>query len=293
MTAPGPAAAAPHRRDWRTDDGLTLVADVFGAPVRGSALLLHGGGQTRHAWGGTGAALAAAGWQAVALDLRGHGDSAWSPQGAYALSRLARDAVTIAECLSPPRVLIGASLGGMSLLHAAGRSAPQLADGLVLVDVVPRMEGGGVRRIVRFMQAHQDGFADLDAAAEAVAAYRRAQGSAARAPDLQGLRKNLRRRDDGRWYWHWDPQLLTPREPTAMADYLGLFQAAEALRCPTLLVRGKRSDVVSERGVADFRARVPHAEFVDVAGAGHMVAGDDNTAFSAAILEFLQRRLPA
>ncbi len=293
MTTPEQAPAAPWQRHYPTDDGLTLVADVFGTPVRGSALLLHGGGQTRHAWGGTGAALAAAGWQAVALDLRGHGDSAWSPQGAYALSRLARDAVAIAETLSPPRVLIGASLGGMSLLHAAGRLAPGLADALVLVDVVPRMEGGGVRRIVRFMQAHQEGFADLAAAAEAVSAYRQGQGGAARAPDLQSLRKNLRQRDDGRWYWHWDPQILTPREPAAMADYLGLFQAAEALRCPTLLVRGKRSDVVSERGVADFRARVPHAEFVDVAEAGHMVAGDDNTAFSAAIVEFLQRRLPA
>ena len=270
-----------------TEDGLQLHLGRWGEPRRGSVILLHGGGQTRHAWGNSAARLAEAGWEALALDMRGHGDSAWSPSGDYALSRLARDVAGIAETLTARPVIVGASMGGMTALYALGRMDPELAHALVLVDVVPRMEGAGVRRIVQFMQAHPQGFATLDEAAEAVAGYR--GGTRERPVNFDGLRKNLRQRADGRWYWHWDPQMLQPRNPQAMADYMGLFDAARAIRVPTLLVRGQRSDVVSAKGVEEFLELVPHAEFVDVAGAGHMVAGDDNDAFSAAIVDFLAR----
>lgn len=273
---------------FETDDGLRLSIGRWGAPQRGSVILLHGGGQTRHAWGASAARLADAGWEALALDLRGHGDSDWSSGGDYALSRMARDVEGIARTLPGRPVIVGASMGGMTALYALGRMNTELAHALVLVDVVPRMEGSGVRRIVQFMQAHPNGFATLEEAADAVAAYRRGQGRE-RPADLAGLRKNLRQRADGRWYWHWDPRILQPRDAQAMADYMGLFEAARAIRAPTLLVRGQRSDVVSAKGVAEFLELVPHAEFVDVAGAGHMVAGDDNDAFSAAIIDFLAR----
>ena len=272
---------------FETDDGLRLSIGRWGAPQRGSVILLHGGGQTRHAWGASAARLADAGWEALALDLRGHGDSDWSSGGDYALSRMARDVEGIARTLPGRPVIVGASMGGMTALYALGRMNTELAHALVLVDVVPRMEGSGVRRIVQFMQAHPNGFATLEEAADAVAAYR-GQGRE-RPADLAGLRKNLRQRADGRWYWHWDPRILQPRDAQAMADYMGLFEAARAIRAPTLLVRGQRSDVVSAKGVAEFLELVPHAEFVDVAGAGHMVAGDDNDAFSAAIIDFLAR----
>jgi pimeloyl-ACP methyl ester carboxylesterase len=272
---------------FETDDGLRLSIGRWGAPQRGSVILLHGGGQTRHAWGASAVRLADAGWEALALDLRGHGDSDWSSGGDYALSRMARDVEGIARTLPGRPVIVGASMGGMTALYALGRMNTELAHALVLVDVVPRMEGSGVRRIVQFMQAHPNGFATLEEAADAVAAYR-GQGRE-RPADLAGLRKNLRQRADGRWYWHWDPRILQPRDAQAMADYMGLFEAARAIRAPTLLVRGQRSDVVSAKGVAEFLELVPHAEFVDVAGAGHMVAGDDNDAFSAAIIDFLAR----
>ena len=61
---------------------------------------------------------------------------------------------------------------------------------------------------------------------------------------------------------------------------------------PTLLVRGRESDVLSRQGVDEMLAMAPHAEFVDVSGAGHMVAGDRNDAFTAAVAEFLRRRVP-
>ncbi len=134
-----PVQAEGQIEVFLTDDGLELCLGRWGQPQRGSVILLHGGGQTRHAWGNSAACLAAAGWEALALDMRGHGDSHWSSTGDYALSRMARDVEGIAQTLARRPVLVGASMGGMTALHALGRMNPDLAHALVLVDVVPRM----------------------------------------------------------------------------------------------------------------------------------------------------------
>ena len=109
------------------------------------------------------------------------------------------------------------------------------------------------------------------------------------------MAKNLRQRDDGRWHWHWDPAFVLGKFGSAdetrasVVDPGRLAAAADGLRVPTLLVRGRSSDLLSEEGAKDFLARVPHAEYADVAGAGHMVAGDRNEVFNAAVLDFLSR----
>jgi non-heme chloroperoxidase len=95
--------------------------------------------------------------------------------------------------------------------------------------------------------------------------------------------------------WHWDPRFL--EQPTGGLDETRvtllpperLEAAARSVRVPTLLVRGRMSDVLSEEGAREFLELVPHAEYVDVAGAGHMVAGDRNDSFNEAITRFLER----
>jgi pimeloyl-ACP methyl ester carboxylesterase len=147
------------------------------------------------------------------------------------------------------------------------------------------MEPEGVDRIKAFMNSAPDGFATLDEAADAVAAYLHHRP---RPADLSGLRKNLRQRPDGRWAWHWDPRFMTQGERHNEFDDLDrLAAAARAVSVPTLLVRGGISDVVSMDGARELQALVPHAQLVDVAGAGHMVAGDRNDRFSEAVLTFL------
>jgi pimeloyl-ACP methyl ester carboxylesterase len=186
----------------------------------------------------------------------------------------------------PDPVLVGASLGGLMSLMAVG-SGRVKARGLVLVDVAPRIERDGTRRIGEFMREHAEtGFADLDEVASAVAAY---NPHRPRPTNLDGLRKNVRQREDGRWYWHWDPRTMPPDadEPTRHIDTERLRAAARAITVPTLLVRGRYSDVLSEEGVRDFLELVPHAQFVAVSDAGHMVAGDDNDAFANAVRAFL------
>ncbi len=283
---------APHKTLEVPAGDVTMVADAYGDPADPPVVLLHGGGQTRHSWGSTAADLGSKGWYAVTVDLRGHGDSTWSPDGYYGLDRFAGDVIKVADYLGRPPVYVGASLGGNSSL-AAISVRPDLALGLVLVDVSPFLQPAGTSRIRDFMVSHAEtGFATLEEAADAVAAY---VPHRPRPRNLEGLKKNLRHRD-GRWYWHWDPAFLAspldqPVQRDPLIDPARLGAAARDLRLPTLLVRGGESDVLSIDDAKRFLELVPHAEFASVEGAHHMVAGDDNAVFEDVLDDFLARRV--
>jgi len=267
--------------------GMTLVADVAG-PVDGPpVILLHGGGQTRQSWGGALREGARRGYRMVSLDARGHGDSDWHPQGVYEMQDQVEDVTLVAATLKGPPVLVGASMGGIISLLYAGEHRP--LRGLVLVDTAPQVEPAGIERITAFMRSAPDGFASLEEAADAVAGY---LPHRKRPKDNSGLMKNLRLRENGRLYWHWDPALMARAGESrdAHSRYTdALRAAARRVKVPTLLIRGRESDVVSPEGVKDFLELAPHAEFVDIAGADHMVAGDKNDAFNAAVFDFLKK----
>ncbi|ABK66638.1 alpha/beta fold hydrolase [Mycobacterium avium] len=287
-----PAASTPQAALTIPADDITMAADAFGDPADPPVVLLHGGGQTRHSWKATAADLGGLGWYALTVDLRGHGDSGWSADGRYGLDRFASDVVRVTEFLARPPVLVGASLGGNASLAALG-SRPDLALGLVLVDVSPFLQPSGTNRIRDFMVSHaEEGFGTLEEVADAVAAY---LPHRPRPRNLDGLRKNLRLRD-GRWYWHWDPAFMAsptdlPVQRDQLVDPARLGAAASSLRLPTLLVRGGESDVLSVDDAVRFLELVPHAEFASVAGAHHMVAGDDNAVFEDVLGDFLARRV--
>jgi pimeloyl-ACP methyl ester carboxylesterase len=273
-------------------DGNELAADEAGDPNGPAAVLLHGGGQTRHSWGTTLGALGDKGWHAFAVDLRGHGDSAWATDGDYTLDAFAGDVLAVSRTFDAPPALVGASLGGLASLAAIGEHPDeQVARALVLVDVAPRTEEQGRMRIGNFMMEHMDdGFASLDEVADAIQAY---NPHRPRPTNLAGLQKNLRQRD-GRWYWHWDPAFIggrmggTDETRSSLTEPLRLQRAARAITVPTLLVRGRVSDLLSEEGAQELLQLVPHARLVDVQGAGHMVAGDRNDLFNDAVVSFLE-----
>src|SRR5437868_297289 len=277
--------------------GNRLVADVYGDAGQ-PVLLLHGGGQTRHAWRHTAEHLARAGAIAYALDQRGHGDSEWVADGHYAFTDFAADAAAVARTLcertgSHP-IAIGASLGGMASLLAEGDaeradSGPLFA-AIVLVDITPRVNRDGVAKIQGFMRARAgEGFATIAEAADAVAAY---LPHRPRPRSHEGLKKNLRLHPDGRWRWHWDPRVLRG-ERSFVLDHrvleAALIEAAMAITIPVSLVRGGSSELVHEAHVREFLELVPHADYIDVADARHMVAGDSNDRFSDAVLDFVGR----
>ena len=273
-------------RYFQTRAGHRLACSHRGPEDGAPVILLHGGGQTRHAWQSSIISLGEAGWHAISVDLRGHGDSDWP--GDYRVQDFAGDVRELAQSQKRKPVLVGASLGGLSSLLANAGDDGEISTALVLVDIAPRLRADGVDRILGFMAAHRDGFTSLQEAAEAVAAY---QPQRAQRSNPDGLRKNLRQRADGRWYWHWDPKMLEDfqrgRTENDVHDDDRFYTAAESLSQPVLLVRGSHSDVVDESITAEFRQRIPGSQVVDVSGAGHMVAGDRNDLFLNAVKDFL------
>jgi pimeloyl-ACP methyl ester carboxylesterase len=273
------------RRQFRADDSVVLVGDVAGDPAAPTVVLMHGAGQTRHSWSSTMRTLVDAGYHVINYDARGHGESEWSRDGRYSFPLRAADLRSVIAEVDGPFALIGASMGGITALQAIGEGLRPCA--VVLVDIVLRPEPSGVQRIRDFMMGHTTGFATLDEAAEAVAAYNPARR---KRPDPSGLMRNLRGGPDGRFRWHWDPRILPDdarEDIVAMERIIELL--APAREIPMLLIRGSRSDVLSDANVADFRQSLPQVELLDVANAGHMVAGDSNELFTLGVIEYFER----
>ncbi|WP_319457398.1 MULTISPECIES: alpha/beta hydrolase [unclassified Mycobacterium] len=285
-------ATTPESFSAQAADGVRIAADRLGDPAAPAVVFLHGGGQTRRSWGRAAAAVARRGWQAITIDFRGHGESDWSDEGDYRVTTFAGDVAEVLRQLPPRPVLVGASLGGFTSMLLAGELSPGTARAIVLVDIVPNMNPAGASRIHEFMNDRMtSGFDSLEDVADAVAAY---NPQRARPSDLDGLRTNLRLRD-GRWFWHWDPKFIdgtSALPPIEVTEVDRMDAAVDAILrddVPMLLVRGQMSDLVTEERAEEFLARFPKVEFVDVGGAGHMVAGDRNDVFADAVMDFLAR----
>jgi pimeloyl-ACP methyl ester carboxylesterase len=267
---------------------LDLVASEVGAHNQDAVLFLHGAGQTRHSWSGALRTLDKAGYHLLSLDQRGHGESDWAKNGDYSSDAFIGDLRQVIEQLNKPVFLVGASMGGLVSLMSVGEApeTPQAkVRGLALVDITPRIEPEGKTRVLGFMQSNPNGFASVEEAAAAVSRYR--PGRPPRR-DLSGLRRNLRLAEDGRYYWHWDPAFFEDPNATHGDPEERYASAAAAVNIPTLIVRGARSELVSEESVRHMRELIPAARYVDISGASHMVAGDGNEAFTDAIMEFLK-----
>lgn len=272
-------------------DGLALATQHWAGERSPSLVFAHGFGQTRHAWNGAARTLAEQGFDATTFDARGHGESERVPRGEYHMEQFVHDLLAVsAEAVSPdgqPPVLVGASMGGLLGLMAAGEAEvgrPPFS-ALILVDITPRWETAGVERILGFMRAHPDGFASYEEAASAIEAYlphRRERKSEAQ------LKPLLRQDEQGRLRWHWDPALLDGLVQESERYQPRLVAAAARVQVPVLLLSGSRSDVVSSQTVDEFLRLVPHARHVSLADATHMVAGDANDAFTREIAKFMQ-----
>jgi pimeloyl-ACP methyl ester carboxylesterase len=288
-----PGLEGPPRHDIPRGghSGFTLVDDrqvhylSWGRRTASPVVCLHGGGQTAYMYEEMGAALGDR-WYVVAPDLPGHGDSDVDLSVAGTTMGLDRRALatSVEDFLDhigvDEAVFVGASLGGITSLTIAAQSPSRVA-GIALVDIGHRLEDEGVRRIVDFMTRY-DSFGSLEEAAAAVAEYlpnRRGPTSPER------LKRNLRQRADGRWEWKHAlgrrlraageemPDDFKPGDWRALTA--GMDVELAQLQCPVLVMRGSRSDVLSDEGAQEVAALIPDARLATIGAAGHHAAGDN------------------
>ena len=276
-------AKLADERFW-VGDGLQLAIERHGPEDGQPVILLHGGGQTRGSWKKTAQILGKAGYLVLAYEARGHGESDWAADGDYTLDAYSRDLGSVVRALGRAPLLVGASLGGLTAMTAIGNGSITAA-GLVLVDVVAVVMNSGTERVRNFMSGHPDGFATVNDALTAVRAYR---SDRSRPTQSSGsMERNLRQREDGRYHWHWDPRILWDDDQYSPVEVQAkLERAAQSLDLPVMLIRGAASDVVTEDGMARFRALVPHVQTVEIVAAGHMIVGDENLLVNRSLLAF-------
>ncbi len=253
-----------QRRSVTVPSGLELSALVWGdAPSE--LVLLHGGAQNAHTWDTVALAL---GRPLVAIDLPGHGHSAWRPSRDYRPQAMAEDVAAAIEALAPEAsTLVGMSLGGLTAV-ATLASTPTVADRLVLVDVTPGVNRDKAAAIVNFVNG-PPAFDDFDALLARTIEHNptRSESSLRR-----GILHNAYERDDGSWVWRYDK--IGDRLDDLDDRFGDLWDAVSAIDAPMLLARGSLSPVVDDDDVAELRRRQPEVEVVVVEGAGHSIQGD-------------------
>ena len=274
---------------FKVSSGLNIEATACGNSSDPLVILLHGGGQTRYAWGGTAQKLSQSGFYALAIDLRGHGDSDWSEEGDYAIESYREDLLSIIKQIGKPASLIGASLGGMISLSTAGDKLYQdYCNALVMVDIGIYPNEDGSNEILKFMSSGSKGFESLEEASNAISSY---LPHREKPKDISGLKKNLRLKSDGKYYWHWDPKFIESRTGNRSVYREKQRVYANDISVPTLLIRGALSNVVTQDEVDDFLTTINHAEFIEIDKAAHMIAGDRNDIFANAAIRFLEKTL--
>ena len=258
-----------HLLDWGTEGKPPLV-------------LMHGAFQTAHSWDFTALALRDR-FHVRALDARGHGDSDWAPDGDYSHDAMQQDLDAIFPALGLNRfILIGLSMGGRNaMLYAARR--PETVERLVVVDIGPETQQQGRQNIARFVAGTREGsFEEF---------LERAHQYNPRRPleQLRGsLLNNLRELPNGNWTWKYDVR-MRDRFHNAPARAEELETAIPAIRCPTLVVRGEQSDVLSAGAAERLQQMIPASRLVSIPRAGHLVPGDNPVDFIRAVREFLEQ----
>src|SRR5881397_1948045 len=259
-----------HLTDWGPAD----------APA---ALFLHGVTGHARTWDHEAAALAGR-FRIIALDQRGHGDSDPSPDGDYTLTTLAGDIAAVVDALGLARVsLVGLSLGGrVAIVHAALH--PEWVERLMVVDIGPDIAAAGRTRVGSMMARSPERFASVeDAIAQARASNPRYVDALLRERVTHGLR----RLPDGGYTWKYDRAIRDAVRNGRWREDLDVWPLWASVTCPTFIVRGAESDVLSPEIAKQMIDARPQARLVEIAGAGHTVPGDQPAQFLEVLRTFL------
>ena len=255
----------------------------WGTKGRHPILFLHGGGLNAHTWDLV-CLMLRENYHCLALDQRGHGDSEWEPTSDYSFDSQIRDIEGFAAKLSLHRPLVvGHSMGGFAAMGYAMKHAKTLA-GLVLVDVGPELSMEGGKRIRDFISQDRE-LDSVEAFVERAMAF-----NPMRNPALlrRSLLHNLRRLPNGRWTWKHDPKRMSPDFAQERAERSKqILDEVHSISCPTLVLRGDRSDVFTDKNAEKFAKELPDGRWLRIANSGHTIQGDNPRGLLEALRPFL------
>ena len=270
-------------------NGINFHYLEWGSPDDPPVILLHGFRGHAHSWDDVSAVLCNR-RRVLALDQRGRGDSDWAPDGDYSMGAYAEDAKAFADALGIGKFdLIGHSMGGRNSMEFTSRY-PSMVEKLVLVDVGPVSDPRGLARINKEVETAPEEFESF----EAVMEYARPQKKYASEETLQRRMRYATKQlpsgpggAPGKTVWRYDVAIRDNRRKGGGAPDVDLWPKLAAMSCPTLIVRGEESDILSPEVAARMVKDMPNARCTEVPKAGHMVFEDNPDAFNAILAEFL------
>jgi len=276
-----PLAAAPYTSRYVDAGGLRLHYLDYGSAGKPPLLCVHGGAAHAHWFDFVASGLTDA-YHVMAIDQRGHGDSARATDADYTYGRYAADLGEAIENLGLDRlVLVGHSMGGMvSLLYAAKR--PRRLGRLIVVDSTLRMTADRIARLRDIGERPGSSYASRE---EFIERYRlRPAGTTAAPHVIRHLAEHGSRQDaDGLWRHKFDRDVYAKRETVDGLPAWG------RVAVPALLIKGGLSERITPEIRAEITAQCAHLEFAEVAGSDHHVTLDNPSGFVAALKAFLAR----
>ena len=281
--------ASPPAEHHVIADGTRIHALDWGNHAAAPILFLHGGALTARTWDLVCLAMRRD-YRCVAVDLRGHGDSEWSPGMQYDVADHVADVQAVLDVMAlAPCVVVGQSLGAMVALALAATD-PDAVWALVLVDATPDVPRGSVAPVRDFILSTNEPMA-LDRFVEAAAAF-----NPRRTKDLlrKSLLHNLRPTRGGQWIWKYDRRHLDESEFERLRrQFADLGRHVSGVPCPVLVVHGAESEAVSATRAARLAGRFRQGRWATVEQAGHTVQGDNPAGLVRELRTFLDELDPS
>ena len=266
-------------------NGLNFHYLEWGDSSKPTVVMLHGVSQQAHSWDFVSLALSPE-YHVIAVDQRGHGDTDWADDGLYSLDAMQADIDGVIAALGLTDFnLMGHSMGGRNSFIWASRH-PKTLRSLTIVDTGPETHRRGQDRIRNFRELPNN----LDSFQEFADRIKEYTGRTEEQV-LGALKYSIREMPDGKWSWKWDPETKNRTRSGADPNWTTerLWECVEAVDCPSLGVRGSRSDIFAEETLVKMGAVMTDCTTTTIKDAGHLVQGDNPVDFIAAAHELLTR----
>lgn len=278
--ASAPPAKVPYADKVVSVNGLKIHYLDWGHPERPPFLMLHGIARHAHTFDHLAAAFADR-YHVMAIDMRGHGDSSWSPEGAYLVEDYVSDLEgVVAQLKLRHLTLLGNSTGGRVVQVFAGLH-PDLVDRLVVEDVGPERPQEIADGFARRVKEEANGWASED---ELLTQLATRDTRTPRQLQWNYVHYGLKRRDDGRMIWKRDPNLVKGFVVTE------LWSAVSKITAPTIYVLGGASAIVTPEAQQKLKQTLPRVTVVTMPGLGHYPDSDDPPGFLAIVEKFLSQK---